>query len=166
MKEILTYYCQYNVWANEKIAAFFANKSATLLIQPIENSFPSIHKTALHILSAEKSWLARMQKDVSNNSRVADEFESTTAVFEALVQTSSNFQKFIAAQVPAFFEEIVSYNTWDGTIWEMQPKIMVHHCMNHSTYHRGQLITLARQLGMKAGVPSTDLLYFSRENNG
>jgi len=45
----------------------------------------------------------------------------------------------------------------------MQPKIMVHHCMNHSTYHRGQLITLARQLGMKEGVPSTDLLYFSRE---
>ena len=163
MKEILTYYCQYNVWANEKIAAFFADKPADLLVQPIENSFPSIHKTALHILSAEKSWLARMQKDARNNSRVADDFESTTAVFDALVQTSTNFQEFVAAQAPIFLEQIVSYNTWDGTIWEMQPKIMVHHCMNHSTYHRGQLITLARQLGMKEDVPSTDLLYFSRE---
>jgi len=34
--------------------------------------------------------------------------------------------------------------------------------MNHSTYHRGQMITLARQLGLKEGVPSTDLLYYSR----
>ncbi len=166
MKEILTYYCKYNVWANKKIAEFFADKPADLLVQPIENSFPSIRKTALHILSAERSWLARMQKDASNNNRVVDDFESTITVFEALIQTSINFQKFVAAQAPAFFEQIVNYNTWDGTEWEMQPKIMVHHCMNHSTYHRGQLITLARQLGMKEEVPSTDLLYFSRENNG
>lgn len=165
MKYILTYYCEYNVWANQKIALFFKDKPVDLLVQTIENSFPSIHKTALHILSAEKSWLARMEKDASNNSRVRDDFESTTAVFEALVQTSTNFQKFVAAQDSAFFEQIVSYNTWDGTVWEMQPRIMIHHCMNHSTYHRGQLITLARQLGMKESVPSTDLLYFSRENS-
>ncbi len=163
MKDLLNYYCRYNLWANEKMAIFFADKPEVLLLQPIENSFPSIRKTALHILSAETSWLARMEQDIVRNNRVEDNFESTTAVFSALVQSSKDFLEFVAQQETSFLEQSLTYNTWDGTVWEMMPKIMVHHCMNHSTYHRGQLITLARQLGMKEGVPSTDLLYFSRE---
>ncbi len=163
MKDLLTYYCEYNIWANEQLTLFFGNKPEALLGKPIENSFPSIRKTALHILSAERSWLARMQQDPTNNNKVADDFDSTNAVFESLVNTSKAFLQFVAKQDIAFFEEQITYHTWDGMVWEMQPKIMVHHCMNHSTYHRGQLITLARQLGMKEGVPSTDLLYFSRE---
>jgi len=163
MKDLLSYYCAYNVWANKKLASFFADKAENLLVQPIENSFPSIRKTTLHILSAEKSWLARMKQDNANNARVVDDFVATNAVFEALGKTSDAFLQFVEKQETIFLDSLITYNTWDGTIWEMQPKIMIHHCMNHSTYHRGQLITLARQLGMKEGVPSTDLLYFSRE---
>lgn len=165
MKNLLTYYCEYNIWANEQLALFFGDKSEALLVQFIENSFPSIRRTAIHILSAEKSWLARMEQDPTNNNKVVDDFDSTNAVFETLLETSKAFLQFVAKQDIAFFEQPITYNTWDGTIWEMHPKIMIHHCMNHSTYHRGQLITLARQLGMKEGVPSTDLLYFSRANS-
>ena len=158
----LHYYCQYNAWANKKMFNFFQDKSEALLSQEIENSFPSIRKTALHILSAERSWLARMQLDKGNNMRVRDDFLSSKEVFAAIVQESSDFANFVQKQEDSFFNEELSYHTWDGTEWTMLPKIMVHHCMNHSTYHRGQLITLARQLGMKQGVPSTDLLYYSR----
>ena len=158
----LHYYCQYNAWANKKMFNFFQDKSEALLSQEIENSFPSIRKTALHILSAERSWLARMQLDKGNNMRVRDDFLSSKEVFAAIVQESSDFANFVQKQEDSFFNEELSYHTWDGTKWTMLPKIMVHHCMNHSTYHRGQLITLARQLGMKRGVPSTDLLYYSR----
>ena len=164
MKDLLSYYCEYNVWAYKKLTDFLADKSEDLLAQPIENSFPSIRKTTLHILSAEKSWLARMKADKTGNARVLDDFVSTKAIFDTLNTTSNSFLAFVKSQKPAFFESLMDYNTWDGTVWEMQPKIMVHHCMNHSTYHRGQLVTLARQLGLKEGVPSTDLLYFSREN--
>jgi len=162
MKDTLSYYCQYNIWANKKMADFFGKQPEELLSQKIENSFPSIRKTALHILSAERSWLSRMQLDMRNNKSITDDFSSTKEVFDALVKTSSDFADFIQSQKEGFFIEEVSYNTWDGTSWSMPPKIMIHHCMNHSTYHRGQLITLARQLGMKEGIPSTDILYYSR----
>jgi len=162
MKEFLTYYCEYNIWANEKLAHFFADKPEALLTRPIENSFPSIRKTLIHILSAEKSWLARLSQEQANNKRVLDEFNTTVEAFNALVTGSKDFAKFVHKQPNSFFDTSISYNTWDGTQWEMLPKIMVQHCMNHSTYHRGQLVTLARQLGMRKGVPSTDLLYYSR----
>jgi len=161
MKELLTYYCDYNIWANEKLANFFADKPEELLARPIENSFPSIRKTLIHILSAEKGWLARLAKRNADNKRVEDEFVNTAAVFSELVIGSKKFAQFVHEQPASFFETPVIYNTWDGTELEMVPKIMIHHCMNHSTYHRGQLVTLARQLGMRKGVPSTDLLYYS-----
>ena len=162
MKELLVYYCRYNIWANEKLALFFQEKEENVLSQFIENSFPSIRKTAMHILSAEKSWLARMSQDKANNKRIDDNFDITFDVFNDLVMVSNKFLQFVENQDDMFFSYPLSYNTWDGTNWEMKPQVMVHHCMNHSTYHRGQLITLARQLGMKEGIPSTDLLYYSR----
>lgn len=144
------------------MADFFIKQQEELLSQQIENSFPSIRKTALHILGAERSWLARMQMDIENNKQVQDDFSSTQAVFAALVDTSTNFSNFVQIQEDGFFNKEVSYQTWDGASWTMLARIMVHHCMNHSTYHRGQLITLARQLGMKEGIPSTDILFYSR----
>ena len=162
MKELLVYYCRYNVWANEKLAQFFVDKEEALMGQFIESSFPSIRKTLLHLLSAERSWLARLQQNPSLNARVVDDFVSTAAMLEALTEVSKNFSAFVENQDDNYFESIINYQTWDGTQWEMQPKTMIHHCMNHSTYHRGQIVTLARQLGMKEGVPSTDLLYYSR----
>jgi len=36
---------------------------------------------------------------------------------------------------------------------------MIHHCMNHSTYHRGQLITIGRQAGLQ-DPPRTDFIYY------
>ncbi len=162
MKELLTYYCDYNIWANEKLADFFADKSEELLSRPIENSFPSIRKTLIHILSAERSWLARLAQQPGNNKRVEDEFGTTKEAFNALLKSSKDFAQFVHNQPAIFFDSPIIYNTWDGTKWEMLPKVMIHHCMNHSTYHRGQLVTLARQLGMRQGVPSTDMLYYSR----
>jgi uncharacterized damage-inducible protein DinB len=38
---------------------------------------------------------------------------------------------------------------------------MLQHVANHSTYHRGQIATMLRQLGTKA--TSTDLIAFYRE---
>ena len=163
MKDLLSYYCQYNIWANKKMLDFFGKQPEALLSKTIENSFPSIRETALHILSAEQSWLARMEVQPDNNRRVEDDFDFTKAILTTLVKTSSNFADFVQQQEDEFFTRELSYHTWDGTSWSMPPKIMIHHCMNHSTYHRGQLITLARQLGMKEGVPSTDILYYSRE---
>ena len=117
MKELLSYYCQYNIWANKKMADFFEKQPEALLAQEIENSFPSIRKTALHILSAERSWLARMQVRLENNKQVEDEFDSTIEVFSTLVQTSSDFADFVQGQEDDFFTSELSYHTWDCLLY-------------------------------------------------
>jgi uncharacterized damage-inducible protein DinB len=38
---------------------------------------------------------------------------------------------------------------------------MLRHVVNHSSYHRGQVTTMLRQLG--AAAPTTDLIYWFPE---
>lgn len=40
-------------------------------------------------------------------------------------------------------------------------KQRLRHVVNHSTYHRGQVVTMPRQLGARA--PSTDLVVYDLE---
>jgi len=37
---------------------------------------------------------------------------------------------------------------------------LTQHCINHSTYHRRQLITIARSIGIDKNLPSTDFFFF------
>jgi uncharacterized damage-inducible protein DinB len=39
---------------------------------------------------------------------------------------------------------------------------VLHHIFNHSTYHRGQLVTMLRQLGSK-DIPATDFIAFVKK---
>jgi uncharacterized damage-inducible protein DinB len=55
--------------------------------------------------------------------------------------------------------ERISYQNLKGERWEYSLGQMLQHVVNHSTYHRGQIITLLRQLGLK-GVSTDFLLYF------
>ena len=36
----------------------------------------------------------------------------------------------------------------------------IMHVINHSTYHRGQVVTIARVLGIKENIPATDYNFF------
>jgi uncharacterized damage-inducible protein DinB len=42
-------------------------------------------------------------------------------------------------------------------VWQV-----VHHLFNHGTYHRGQLVTMMRELGATE-IPSTDFIYWYRK---
>ena len=59
---------------------------------------------------------------------------------------------------------VLDYKTLDGrpftsVFWEM-----LHHVVNHGTYHRGQVQTMLRQLGA-APARSVDLITYYREHS-
>jgi uncharacterized damage-inducible protein DinB len=55
----------------------------------------------------------------------------------------------------------VRYRTTEGDTYEAPLWQLMRHVVNHSTYHRGQVATMLRQLG--ATAPATDLVVFHRE---
>ena len=59
---------------------------------------------------------------------------------------------------------VIAYGDTRGTAWEERLGRMLRHVVNHSSYHRGQVVTMLRQLG--AVPPSTDLIRYYREGDG
>ena len=54
-----------------------------------------------------------------------------------------------------------AYKDLKGTPYVQQAWQMIMHCLNHSSYHRGQVVTQMRELGLE-DIPRTDLIHFQR----
>jgi uncharacterized damage-inducible protein DinB len=58
-------------------------------------------------------------------------------------------------------QRIVTYKDLKGNEYSQPLWQMMQHLVNHSTYHRGQVVTMLRQLGAKP--IGMDLVVFYRE---
>lgn len=162
MKQMLVEYARYNHWANENLISLFRSVDDTLIAQHVESSFPSIRKTLLHIWDAEFLWLERLTGH-SPADFPSKFFEgSNEEIFEGLLKTSAAFVQFVEEKPAPFFTDkctflLISLQT------EMTQMVreMILHTMNHSTFHRGQLITMCRQLNITP-IPRTDYIIYSR----
>jgi uncharacterized damage-inducible protein DinB len=59
-------------------------------------------------------------------------------------------------------DRVLRYRTFDGQEMESTFSQMLQHVVNHATFHRGQVTTMLRQLGVPA-PKSQDLIRFYRE---
>jgi len=60
--------------------------------------------------------------------------------------------------------QVIRYRNTAGEPFESSLSRMLRHVVNHSTYHRGQVVTMLRQVGAEA--PATDLILFFRSGGG
>ncbi len=147
MKKQILAYLYYNVWANHQIVDYLQKLQDEQISQEIMNSFPSIRLTLLHNIGAEHIWMERLEGKLPT-SFLTDNFEgSNSEMFELMMQTSKNFVKSIENEADTFFEKMFTYKTMAYGDTTQTAYDMIHHCMNHSTYHRGQVMMMLRQLG-------------------
>jgi uncharacterized damage-inducible protein DinB len=160
MKNTLKAYTSYNLWANNEMIKCVEQLSQEQLHQTITSSFNSVFKTILHIWDAEFIWLQRMQGNPIKDwpSKMMDKDGFSTNLFLA---GSANFNDFVNAASDSFFEQNCQYTNLKGEHFSSPFSSVIMHCMNHGTYHRGQLVTMFRQVGLTE-IPSTDFITFER----
>lgn len=159
--ENLSRYVNYNVWANKAIADFLADKDNNLLDKEIISSFSSIRKTIFHISDAQYTWLSRI-KGTSPTDWASKNMKPEEAV-PALINTSNAYALHCGGKGDAFWNEVVTFKAFDGTEYREKISNITMHLMNHGTFHRGQLITMFRQVGFEGKMPRTDLIAYLRE---
>ena len=159
MKKNLLQYVDYNLWANKRIADVLLKQDASFFDKEVKNSFPSIRKTTNHILDAEVVWLYRLQHKIIAWPPGQQLFPN--ANIDQFAKYSEEFLKFISAQNESFFITSTTFKDSKGTEYTMSNDGIIMHCMNHSTFHRGQIVTMLRQLGVTE-IVSTDLITYLR----
>jgi uncharacterized damage-inducible protein DinB len=153
---------QYNTWANSKFAEFLSSIDNGVLDHENSSSFSSIFKTVVHIWDAQVVWYRRLE-GVSLRAFPSSSFAGTKKdALEGLVQSSEDFDRFIQLQAPDFLNTMLTYQNIKGDTFTDAVEDILFHVVNHSTYHRGQIITMLREAGV-TNLVSTDLILYLRE---
>ncbi len=163
MKELLLQYARYNRWANEKLMKSLMALDPIFLDQEIKSSFPSIRKTIIHLWSAENIWLQRLQMAEHPEwlqSNFTGNFEE---IEKGWKETSKALISFIEKQYnDAAFEHVVEYYNLQQQHFKTRVADALMQVLNHGSQHRGQLITMLRQLNVEK-IPSMDMIVYLRE---
>ena len=150
--------CKYNVWANDRICTWI-KKAETKVDEELKSSFPSIRKTLYHLWDAQFIWLARLNSE-STNTWPSHSFKGNLEEAIAGIQLNSvEFVSHIELLKESEYQRQVEFKSMDGTSYLNSVEEIITHVINHSTYHRGQLITLLRTVGFTA-VVSTDFIRY------
>ena len=159
--ELLRQYATFNIWANQKMFDWLKDQPETLLETEVSSSFSSLKKTVLHIWDAEDAWFFRLNGQAVPGFPSQD-FSGTTADgFHRLLAISTNILSLISKKSEEWFDEDFSYHSFAGLLFSNPRRDSIHHVLNHSTYHRGQLVTIGRSLGL-TDPPSTDFIAWKR----
>lgn len=137
-------YAQYNVWANSRLIDMLLNKEPSIITQELVGSFSTIRETILHIWYAEEGWLSRLN-DQGWQAQGVENFKGThQELIEGWQATSQALHTFT---VSADIESMISFER-RGKQYTLPRFEIVQHVCNHSTYHRGQVVIMMRQLGI------------------
>lgn len=153
-------YADYNLWCNTSFAEVLKAQLDETLDREIISSFPSLRLTVNHIYDAETVWLMRLQ-GASPNYWPSKELPEDTPI-DFFVANSKEFRDFVHSIDEAAVHQPCPYLTTTGETYDHTPWQMVMHCMNHSTFHRGQLVTMFRQIG-GIDIPRSDLIWYWRK---
>lgn len=163
LAQYFTRLVDYNVWANDRIADLCRTMDPALFEKHFEGSFPSIRSTLCHVWDAEFIWLSRLKG--ASLSKLPSKSKSIrqSMICEGFQQTSGDFKRFVFGLDETALTASIDYATTRGEAYSHGVEQVISHTMNHSTYHRGQIVLYARLLGIE-NVPSTDQILYFRLN--
>jgi uncharacterized damage-inducible protein DinB len=164
MKQLLQQYSSYNVWANKKILERLNQLTAEEVHKEIVSSFPSIYKTVLHMMNAEHIWFQRLKLAEHIESYMENyngSFEELTAKFSHL---NKQWEEWVKEANEANLTHTFAYQNNKKEQFKQPVYEMLLHLFNHQSYHRGQLVTMLRQLGADK-IPQTDFIVYCRKKS-
>jgi uncharacterized damage-inducible protein DinB len=143
---------------------------AELYAREMKSSHGGIHGTLAHIVGAERHWLTRWLRSRETTTLASSEVASLLASDQLASlsdlrvcgeKTGDEMARFLETLTDQTLQEAVTTTNAQGgtvvaTYWQM-----IQHVVNHSSYHRGQIVTMLRQLGVQP--PSTGLMRFYLE---
>jgi uncharacterized damage-inducible protein DinB len=149
---------EYNDWANARTFSSVEPLSQEELNRQLGGSFPSVRETLVHIYAAEWIWLERWNGTSPKGLPSADELTALETLKERWARVEKERQVFARRLSEPRLGEVISYSNLKGDPKNNRLGDLLVHVVNHSSYHRGQVATMLRQLGKKP--ISTDYVVF------
>ncbi|MFS0781870.1 DinB family protein [Bacillus sp. 1P06AnD] len=153
----------YHVWANKQLFTHLKHLPDHVYTDKVKSVFPSVSATMAHIYCTDFIWLETM-KGSPFQQTVSEVEHLKAAIVDVAIEGAERYFDQLAVQFADFF---TLHGELDKQIIVEHPKMgripfvladLVHHIVNHGTYHRGNVTAMLRQQSQK-GIP-TDYVFF------
>lgn len=151
----------YNRWANARSLEAASKVSPADFTKEVGGSFASLRGTLAHMYGAEWIWLERWRGTSPASLPFSLDFPDVETIRTRWREVEREQREFLDFLDADRLAQVISYVNLKGESFAYPLGRMLQHVVNHSTYHRGQIATLLRQLG--ATPLSTDLLLYDDE---
>ncbi len=144
---------EYDRWANSRVLQALSALSAEQFARDLGGGFRSVRDTLVHIIGSEWGWLAywkepshdlafltdlRTRRDALFNPNA---FPNVTAVQSKWAEVEKEQAEFVNRLTSESLEKMLPFRTT-----QIRLAHLMQHLANHSTYHRGQVALMMRQL--------------------
>jgi len=150
----------YTVWANRRIRGVAAGLDLGDWRRDLGSSHGGVAGTLRHMLAAEWVWLERWLGRSPGQLPGLEELDTPARLEERWSALEAERSAWLAPLGDADLLTVCRYRNIKGDPFEDPLWRLVQHVANHSTFHRGQVVTLLRQLG--ARPEATDLVAWDR----
>ena len=151
---------KYDAWATDHQLAVIRNLSDAQYEKDLGSSHRGIQGTITHMYGAERVWLSRWTGKGPN--AMPEGILARTGLHERWTVLHREMMEYGESLTDEKLLLSFAYRDLKGNPYAQPLWQQLQHVANHSTYHRGQITTMLRQLGMTP-VP-TDLIAYYRQH--
>ena len=147
---------QYDRWANNRVLQATSRLSTEEFARDLGGSFRSVRDTLVHIIGGEWIWLRYWKEPPTNSALLTslrtrrdllfnpDSFPNVATVQLKWAEVENEQIEFVNGLTDELLERMLSFRATQVRLMHL-----MQHLANHSTYHRGQVALMMRQLGAK-----------------
>ena len=162
MKKLLKNYTNYNLWANSKICYFLSAINETVNDVIMNDRITIINETVYKIWDNETIWYNRFNGDTTSKN-TSENFNGSFIEFQKkFLDQSHRLVSYAASLDDSQLNSDFEYSNPNGEKFKTQLYRVIMHCVNHSTYLRGQVVTMLRSIGYE-NLSSLDLETYLKE---
>ncbi|WP_276356089.1 DinB family protein [Cohnella caldifontis] len=138
--------------ARDKVFAFLDEIPPVRLHQPVpEFGHGSIMRTHLHVVDCYRFWLESFafKKITEHRDITAHEIERADVKYarDRFAEVDEMVRRFFNEYRDRWSEPIEQDENWQGYPKAPAPLLLFTHVMTHEFHHKGQIVSMAKQLG-------------------
>jgi uncharacterized damage-inducible protein DinB len=154
----------YTRWADERMFGAVAPLTPEQYLRDLGSSLKSVRDTVVHLVSAQAVWYGRWIGKPLPGMLEPAEYPDIASIRARRDALWAELGPFLESKSDADLAADLRYKNLKGEEFAYPLGGLAMHLANHSTYHRGQVTTLLRQLGAKP--VATDLMVFLAARKG
>jgi uncharacterized damage-inducible protein DinB len=152
---------RYNEWAHQRLLDAVAALPPEDLTRDLGGSFKTITDVESHVISTEWAWLERWTGVNPTQAPAWVDSGDMSQIVAGLREVEAKRSRFFDGLSDGDLNKTIQYRFMSGNPGAHTLQDLLVHLVNHSTYHRGQIASMLRQLG--TAPPSTDFVVFKNQ---